>query len=75
MRDKQDITVGEIVRGKPSVTVKPEQSIRDVAQTLVVDDVLQVPVVSTKDPRRMVGIVTLHDVARQQNAIDEVMDR
>lgn len=75
VRDKQDITVGEIVGGKSLISVKPEQSIRDVAQTLVIDDVLQVPVVSAKDPRRMVGIVTLHDVARQQNAIDEAMER
>jgi len=32
-------------------------------------------VVSKKDSSRMVGFVTLHDVARQQNAIDEAIDR
>lgn len=57
------------------IAVNPESSIRDVAQTLVLEDVMQVPVVSAKNRGRVVGLVTLHDIARQQNAIDESMDR
>ena len=53
------------------ITLRPETSIRDVAQTLVIEDVLQAPIVSPQDERRILGIVTLHDIARQQNAIDQ----
>lgn len=74
-REASGISVGDIARAKRLVAVQPEQSIRDVAKTLVIEDVLQVPVVSAKDGRRMVGLVTLHDIARQQNAIDESMER
>lgn len=67
--------VGSILSDRKLVTVHPEDSIRDVAQTLVLEDVMQVPVVSRKNSRKMVGFVTLHDIARQQNAIDQSMER
>ncbi|MGJ3242034.1 MAG: chloride channel protein [Opitutales bacterium] len=57
------------------ITVCPGDSIRDVARTLVVTDVLQAPVVSRTDPGRLIGVVTLHDIARQQNAIADSFDR
>ena len=50
-------------------------SIREVARILVVEDVMQAPVVSAADPRRILGIVTLHDIARQQNQIDDSIGR
>ena len=53
----------------------PDSSIRDAANTLVIKDVLQAPIVSRKDPTKLLGIVTLHDIARQQNAIEETFDR
>jgi CIC family chloride channel protein len=62
-------------KGRELVTLQPETSIRDVAQTLVLQDVLQAPVVSSKDPCKVMGIVTLHDIARQQNAIDDSIGR
>jgi hypothetical protein len=31
--------------------------------------------VSRKDPTKLLGIVTLHDIARQQNAIEETLER
>lgn len=68
-------TVGDELDGRRVVSVFPDNSIRDVANTLVMEDVMQVPVVSRKDPRRLLGIVTLHDVARQQNAISESLER
>ncbi|HNX05194.1 MAG TPA: CBS domain-containing protein, partial [Opitutales bacterium] len=48
-----------------------EASISDVARILVLEDVLEAPVVPPGDNSRMLGIVTLHDIARQQNAIEE----
>jgi len=57
------------------VAISSETSIRDVARILVNEDVLQAPVVSPTDNTRILGIVTLHDIARQQNAISESIGR
>ncbi len=65
----------EIVAEQKVVGIYPDDSIRDAANTLVVKDVLQAPVISRKDPAKLLGIVTLHDIARQQNAIEESMER
>lgn len=67
-------TIGEWVEGHDIIEIYPDNSIRDAANTLVVRDVLQAPVVSRKDNRKLLGIVTLHDIARQQNAIEDSMD-
>jgi len=63
--------VGELVTGRKLVAVSSEASISDVARILVLEDVLEAPVVPPGDNSRMLGIVTLHDIARQQNAIEE----
>lgn len=68
-------SVRELLPSRKPVTVYPDDSIREVANTLVLQDVMQAPVVSRKEPRRVVGIVTLHDVARQQNAIIDRMEQ
>jgi len=70
-----DDPVARLVEGRKIIAVHPDDSIRDVANTLVIKDVLQAPVVSRKDPAKLLGIVTLHDIARQQNAIEESMER
>ncbi len=67
--------LGESLDRRRLVSVFPDESIRGVANTLVVEDVMQVPVVSRKDPKKLLGIVTLHDIARQQNAISETLER
>jgi len=67
--------VGDRLAKKKLVSVFPDNSIRDVANTLVMEDVMQVPVVSRKDTSKLLGIVTLHDIARQQNAIDDSLLR
>ena len=68
---KPDVTVRSLVEGQKVITVNPRDSIRDVANTLVVEDKMQVPLVAENDPKRLIGIVTLHDIARQQNAIED----
>ncbi|PXA03196.1 hypothetical protein DDZ13_13305 [Coraliomargarita sinensis] len=70
-----DAPLSEILAGQKIISINPDDSIRGAANTLVVKDVLQAPVVSRKDPRKLLGIVTLHDIARQQNAIEETMER
>ncbi len=63
------------IEGHKIIGIYPDNSIRDAANTLVIKDVLQAPIVSRKDPTKLLGIVTLHDIARQQNAIEETFDR
>jgi len=67
--------VAEFLPDRKLVTLTPEMSIREVARILVVEDVMQAPVVSAADPTRVLGIVTLHDIARQQNQIDDAIGR
>ena len=65
----------EIVALQKLVSVTPKQSIREVANLLIDKDVLQVPVVSENNPFKLLGVVTLHDIARQQNSISETISR
>ncbi len=75
LRDAGDKrSIGEWVEGHNTVALYPDDSIRDAANTLVLKDVLQAPIVSRKDRRKLLGIVTLHDIARQQNAIEDSLD-
>jgi CIC family chloride channel protein len=67
-------SLGEWVSEHAIIEIYPDDSIRDAANTLVIKDVLQAPVVSRKNTRKLLGIVTLHDIARQQNAIEDSMD-
>lgn len=67
--------VGDLVVGQKLVTLQLNTSIRDAANTLVVKDKMQAPVVSKDDERKLLGVLTLHDIARQQNAIDDSLER
>lgn len=67
--------LSEILAEQKIISIHPDDSIRGAANTLVLKDVLQAPVVSRKDPSKLLGIVTLHDIARQQNAIEETLER
>lgn len=67
--------IAEYVAEQKVVALHPDDSIRGAANILVIKDVLQAPIVSRKDPKKLLGIVTLHDIARQQNAIEESLER
>ena len=67
--------ISQWIEGHKIIEIYPDSSIRDAANTLVIKDVLQAPIVSRKDPTKLLGIVTLHDIARQQNAIEETIER
>lgn len=67
--------LGDRLEGREVVSVTPETSIREAARLLVMGDVLQAPVISGKGRGRLVGIITLHDITRQQNAIDDTLGR
>lgn len=62
-------TIGEFVEGRKVQTINPNTTIRDAAMQMVKSDIHQLPVVSASDPNRLLGIITLNDIARQQNAM------
>jgi CIC family chloride channel protein len=66
--------IDQWIKDRKLVTIHPNDSIRTAARKLVMKDVLQAPVVSPKDTTKLLGIVTLHDIARQQNAIEETIE-
>ncbi len=74
-KDDPHRALKDLLRDREVVSLSPDTSIRNAANTLVVKDVLQAPVVSKKNPAKLIGIVTLHDIARQQNAIQESIGR
>lgn len=70
-----DAPLGELVSRQKIISVTPDTSIRAAAALLIKEDVLQMPVVSEKDPNKLIGILTLHDIARQQNTASEQLGR
>ncbi|WP_269540341.1 chloride channel protein [Cerasicoccus fimbriatus] len=71
----EDCPLIEKLDKRPIYTVTPDTSIRAAAGKLIKEDVLQAPVVSEKDERKLIGVLTLHDIARQQNTVSEQMGR
>ena len=67
--------LGELLEDRALVAMNPNTSIREAARLLVTSDKEQAPVVSAKTPNRIVGFVTLRDITRQQNAIEEQVGR
>ncbi|MFQ5555681.1 MAG: CBS domain-containing protein [Acidimicrobiia bacterium] len=64
-------TVGQVMN-RGVVTVKPEQSIADAAQVMVVQDVKRLPVVGDGD--RILGIISRLDVVAAFTRPDEVIE-
>lgn len=60
-----------VIMGQQEVlTVSVDTSIRDAANRMIVRDFQQVPVVSQSDSTKLLGWLTLNDIARQQNAVE-----
>jgi CIC family chloride channel protein len=62
--------VGESLKEQKLLTVTSETSIRDAANRMIARDFQQVPVVSSGDSKKLLGWLTLNDIARQQNAVE-----
>ena len=71
LENQSDKRLGDLLEEHELVTMTPNTSIREAARILVTSDKEQAPVVSAKNRQRVVGFLTLHDIARQQNAIEE----
>jgi len=63
----------DLIKDQKVFVVDPNCPIRDAANQLIARDYQQVPVVSPTNPERMVGILTLNDISRQQNASDQIL--
>ena len=70
-----DVTLRALTAGQKLITVTPETSIREAAAVMIRTDVQQVPVVARSDPRKLLGLLTLHDITRQQNTVTEQVGR
>ena len=64
----RDTQVLELVRDQDVIYVHPEASIRDASHLMIQNDIQQLPILSASDKDRLLGILTLNDIARQQNA-------
>ena len=63
-------SLGEMCAGREVVSVALDSSIRDAANQMIVRNLQHVPVVSQADPEKLLGWLTLNDIARQQNAAE-----
>lgn len=72
---KDERPLKDILAAQNIIYATPDTSIRGAANLLIREDVLQIPIVSPKNDRRLLGMLTLHDIARQQNAASEQLGR
>ena len=63
-----DSILDSLIEGQDLLTVSPETSIRDAANMMIGKNFQQVPVVLATNPGKLLGLITLNDIARQQNA-------
>ena len=67
----EESRLSELMKNQSLVTAHPETSIREAANLMIKNDFQQLPVVSKIQPNKLLGFITLNDVARQQNAADD----
>lgn len=65
-----EATIGSLLKDEKPLVATTETSIRDAANQMIARDFQQVPVVSPTDEKKLLGWLTLNDVARQQNAVE-----
>jgi len=70
-----DLTIGEMIADQKVQKITPDTVIRDAAMQMVKEDIRQLPVVSPTDSTRLLGVLTLNDIARQQNAMSGHLGR
>ncbi|GAB4269968.1 MAG: hypothetical protein Tsb0018_02100 [Opitutales bacterium] len=63
-----------IATDKDVESVHPETSIQHAARIFVDKELLYAPVLSKLDARRLLGIVTLHDITRQHCLVEDSVD-
>lgn len=66
-----EMLVSDLTKKEELISATPETSIRTAAREMIKYDYQQMPVVSKLSSERLIGFLTLNDIARQQNASDE----
>lgn len=61
--------LGDALAGRQWVVAHPEMPIHEAANHMIAGDFQQLPVVSASHPDKLLGWITLNDIARQQNAM------
>ena len=61
------VSLHVLVDEQETVSATPNTSIRDAAMLMVKHDIQQMPVVSPQNKLKLLGLITLNDIARQQN--------
>ena len=61
----------DLVEEQDTITIRPDTSIRDAANLMIAKDIQQLPVISPSNQSTLLGIITLNDIARQQNTETE----
>ncbi|WP_018968785.1 chloride channel protein [Rubritalea marina] len=64
----QELTLQHLIENQQLLVVQPDTSIRDAANMMIGKNFQQVPVVLATSPEKLLGLLTLNDIARQQNA-------
>jgi len=70
IRNYRAESISSVMGEQEILSVSTDTSIRDAANRMIVRDFQQVPVVSKADGRKLLGWLTLNDIARQQNAAE-----
>ena len=63
-----DLDTGALVVGQSLTVAYPDASIREIANRMVAKDLHQLAIVSATETGKLLGIVTLNDIARQRFA-------
>lgn len=63
-------TISQVLADQQLLVVTSDTPIRDAANRMIARDYQQVPVVSPADSKKLLGWLTLNDIARQQNAVE-----
>jgi CIC family chloride channel protein len=74
-RESPDKSLAELTDGQKTEWISPDTSIRDAARLMIARDYGQLPVCSPSDSGKLLGWITLNDIARQQNAVDLALER
>lgn len=64
----QDFPLSKLIAEQKIITTFTDTSIREASRRMILKDIQQLPVVSVNDSKKLLGIITLNDIARQQNA-------
>lgn len=63
-----DSQLQALVEDQKTITALPTTSILNAANLMIKHDIQQLPIISPNNPKKLLGLITLNDIARQQNS-------